>query len=193
MSSKSVGTKRKDVGLETPEPRRKRANTGAMATNARRGAMPETRKRAHGTGSDAEKPKPARRAKGAGAPAAGDRAETEGSLIGRRVGHAVSNVKRAQARPEKTRRDRPVDTAKKGVAADDRKVGAGHTARRNTKLRTSGMTAMLEDSTEDRPSRKSTRRSTNRVKQSTQLTRRTQRAVRSPKARATKASVGAGD
>lgn len=144
--------------------------------------MAAMRKTAGGLGSDADRVRPKKRRAGQEATAA-----DEGSEIGRRVGRTEGNVKRVQARPEKTRRDRPVDTSKPGVAADDRKAGYGHTARRNTKLNTRKATAALEDSVQDRPSRKSTRRSANRQKSATQLTGRTKRAVNSPKARAARA------
>ncbi len=149
-----------------------------MADNARRAAAPSARRGAGGLGSDAEREKPKKHVRRRA------RAADDGSEIGRRVGHSTANVKRAAARPEKTRRDRPVDTAKPGVAADDRKAGYGHTARRNTKLNTPKAAYMLEDSTKDRPSRKSTRRASNRTKHATQLTRRTQRNVHTPEARA---------
>jgi hypothetical protein len=51
----------------------------------------------------------------------------------------------------------------------------------------SGMTYALEDSN-GKPSRKSTRASSNHSKAATQLTRRTQRALSSPQARAAKAA-----
>jgi hypothetical protein len=182
MSSKAVMGKshKSKGGLAHGEPSRRRRNTSVDDT--RHASMAAMRKTAGGLGSDADKEKPKKRRAGLSAQAADD-----GSEIGRRVGRTVGNVKRAQARPEKTRRDRPVDTSKPGVAADDRKVGDGHTARRNTKLNTRKATAALEDSANGKPSRKSTRRSTNRIKAATQLTRRTKRAVNSPKAPAARA------
>jgi hypothetical protein len=184
VASKSVGLKRGKHGLEHPEPKRVRRNTG-LTSNARRGVSPAARKQAGGLGSDADKVKPPKRRAGMSAPAADD-----GSEIGRRVGHSLGNVKRAQARPEKKNRKAAVDTSKKGVAADDRRVGGGHTARRNTKLNMAGMTAMLEDSATGKPSRKSTRKSKNRAKPN-QLTRRTQRALTAPKARAARSRATA--
>lgn len=176
MASKSVQTKRRgDVGLEKPAPKRRRRNT-AIADNGRTGSMSAARKKALGL-SHAELPKKTKRRAGTSAPAADD-----GSEIGRRVGHTMGNVKRAQARPEKKRRNSPVDTSKKGVAADDRKVGQGHTARRNTKLNMAGMTAMLEDSATGVPSRKSTRRASNRHKPN-QLTRKVKRNLHTPESR----------
>jgi hypothetical protein len=107
----------------------------------------------------------------------------EGSLIGKRVGRGQANLAAALERPEKLRRDALVDTAQPGVSATDRKAGGGITARRNSKRNNSGMTSALEDS-RSTPSRKSTRGGTNRAKAATQLTRRAQRKVRSPQARA---------
>ncbi len=89
--------------------------------------------------------------------------EDQGSLICRRVGRAAANLERALARPEKRRRDVPIDTAAPGVSASDRRAGFGATAARNTKRNTAGMTAALEDS-RTKPSRKSTRKSENRAK-----------------------------
>ena len=113
----------------------------------------------------------------------------DGSLIGRRIGRRKDNLDDATERPEKRRRDALVDTAAPGTSASDRKAGGGSTARRNSKKDDAGMTHALEDSAKTRPSRKSTRRGTNRVKPDSQLTRRTKRAIRSPRARAEKAQA----
>jgi hypothetical protein len=85
----------------------------------------------------------------------------DGELVGRRVGRGDANIRLAAARPEKVRRDVPVDTAAPGRSATDRRAGGASTAARNTRLRAPRATAMLEDSAQDRPSRKSTRRSAN--------------------------------
>ncbi|MBI2391734.1 MAG: hypothetical protein HYV09_19245 [Deltaproteobacteria bacterium] len=184
MASKSVQAARGDVGLDKPAPKRRRRNT-AIADNGRSGSMSAARKKALGL-SHAALPKQPKRPANSSA-----RAGDDGSEIGRRVGHGKGNVKAAQARPEKKRRDRPVDTSKKGVAADDRRVGSGHTARRNTKLNMAGMTAMLEDSATGVPSRKSTRRAVNRHKPN-QLTKRAQRKASSPQARHARGRATAG-
>lgn len=105
---------------------------------------------------------------------------SEESLFGKRVGHGQDRLLMLAAGPEKLRRDAQVDTSAPGVGADARKVGSGHTAARNIKLNTAGMTRSLEDSTSGRPSRKSTRGSSNHVKADSPLTRRTRDAVRSP-------------
>lgn len=110
----------------------------------------------------------------------------DGSVIGRRVGRGAANLEAALDRPEKRRRDQPVDTAAPGVSASDRKAGYGSTARRNTKARTTKATAALEDSSQDRPSRKSTRKSANRSKSGTGLARKALAASTSPSARASR-------
>jgi hypothetical protein len=111
------------------------------------------------------------------------RATDDGSLIGNRVGRGPANWAAVLERPEKQQRDAEVDTAEPGVSATDRKAGGKSTARRNSKRNDSGMTVALEDS-RGKPSRKSTRGGKNRAKAASQLTRRTQRQLRSPTARA---------
>lgn len=113
----------------------------------------------------------------------------EGSLIGRRVGRGAANLRAALLRPEKLRRDLPVDTAAVGVSATDRKAGGGSTARRNSKARAPRATATLEDSQQDRPSRKSTRKSANRAKSATLLQRRAIAKTTSSTARARRSRV----
>ncbi len=115
----------------------------------------------------------------------------KGSLIGRRVGQATRNLRRALARPEKRRRDVPVDTSLPGVSATDRKVGLESTATRNTKRNRRGMAFALEDSATGKPSRKSTRRSENRAKAGGKLSLRETQRVTSPKRRARRASARA--
>lgn len=114
---------------------------------------------------------------------------SEESLFGRHVGHGHEQLLAVAERAEKVRRDLPLDTSEPGTSADDRKAGYGHTAKRNTKLNTAGMTHALEDSTTGRPSRKSTRAGTNRVKPDSQLTRRTRDAVQSPQSQAARATT----
>lgn len=122
-------------------------------------------------------------------PRADDEHSTGGGLIGRREGHAPSNLEAALDRPEKRRRDAVVDTSRPGVSASDRRAGGGSTARRNTKRNTRKATAMLEDSARARPSRKSTRRSVNRSKRDSNLRRRQTRATTAPRARAGRAQA----
>ncbi len=129
-----------------------------------------------------------RQGKAAGGAAGVADRDDEGSLIGRRVGRAPANLERALARPEKRRRDVFVDTAAPGTSASDRRAGYGATAARNTKRNTRGMQAALEDS-RTTPSRKSTRRSTNRAKAATPKQRTTQLALHDPGPRAARAAV----
>ncbi|HEY8518062.1 MAG TPA: HPF/RaiA family ribosome-associated protein [Candidatus Binatia bacterium] len=114
--------------------------------------------------------------------------DDDGSMIGKRVGHSAADLEDALARPEKRRRDVFVDTSKPGVSATDRSAGYGATAARNTKRNTAGMTAALEDS-RTKPSRKSTRGSTNRIKAATPKQRTAQLAVHDPSARAMRQKV----
>lgn len=111
----------------------------------------------------------------------------EGSLMGRRAGHGQEALLRLAERPEKAGGDHAVDTAQVGVSADDRKVGDGHTGRRNTKLNDAGMAYPLEDSTSGRPSRKSSRGGAPGLKPDNPLTQRTKSAVQSPQQRAERA------
>lgn len=131
-----------------------------------------------------------RRAEAAPAPVKPPAAPDEGSLIGRRVGRSKANLERALARPEKLRGDAYVDTAAPGTSASDRKVGYGSTARRNTKRNQAGMTAALEDS-RTTPSRKSTRKSANRMRSGTQLTNKASAESLAPKTQATRARAQA--
>lgn len=89
-------------------------------------------------------------------------------------------------KPARPRRDTPVDTAKPGVSATDRKAGkGGSTADRNRSKKAAGKAgAALEGSATGRPSRKSTRKSANRSKRDSNLARRATRKTTSPKARA---------
>jgi hypothetical protein len=121
------------------------------------------------------------------------RSEKEGSadsgLIGKRAGRRSRGLPAALERPEKVRRDALVDTAAPETSESDRKAGGAKTARRNSKQDTSGMTYALEDSL-GQPSRKSTRASGNRTKAATQLTRRAQRRISAPSARAAGSNKG---
>ncbi|MDQ3036004.1 MAG: hypothetical protein M3Y87_26610 [Myxococcota bacterium] len=112
-----------------------------------------------------------------------------GGFIGRRVGRSSKDLGDVLKRPEKLHGDYPVDTAKKGVSATDKKAGGGSTARRNAKKDDDGASYALEDSVTGTPSRKSTRKSTNRIKTDSNLQQRATREVSSPQARATRASA----
>ena len=86
--------------------------------------------------------------------------------------------------PPRRRRDLPVDTAKPGVSATDRRAGGNSTAGRNrSKSAAKKASYALEDSGE-RPSRKSTRRARNRQKPDNNLKRRQTRKATSAAARA---------
>jgi len=109
-----------------------------------------------------------------------------GSLIGRRVGRGPEALERALARPEKARRDAFVDTAAPGTSASDRRAGYGATAARNTQRRAPRATVALEDSRTE-PSRKSTRKSAQRMRGSTALERNESLQRRTPGAQAARA------
>jgi putative sigma-54 modulation protein len=71
-----------------------------------------------------------------------------------------------------------------------RPASDGHTATRNAKLNTAGLAYALEDSTDGKPSRKSTRAGKNRLKHGQALALRAKTAVHSPPMRAQRASRG---
>lgn len=77
------------------------------------------------------------------------------------------------------------DTALPGVSATDKKKGQGHTEPRNASTHADKKaTFKLEDSATGRPSRKSTRGSSNRAKADSNLKQRQTRATTSAKTRA---------
>jgi ribosome-associated translation inhibitor RaiA len=169
----------------------KRAETARQAfdraVNAAKRALRRTQERAGKTGAVRGKKSRPGAATAAGPERRAAVSLEEGSLIGRRVGRSAERLRRVAERPEKLRRDVWVDTAQPGTSASDRKVGAGSTARRNTKLNLAGMTTMLEDSAQDRPSRKSTRKSAGGAKRDTNLRLRATNKARDPSSRARKA------
>lgn len=94
------------------------------------------------------------------------------------------------ATPTRARRDQIVDTAQPGVSATARKAGGDSTAARNrskSAARKAGY--VLEDSANDIPSRKSTRKGANRLKPDANLHRQQTRKSRSPAARALAARI----
>jgi putative sigma-54 modulation protein len=109
---------------------------------------------------------------------------SEDSLIGRRQGHRTEQIEALALGHV----DDSNDTSAEGVSADA-PIGQGHTAVRNTKLNTAGMAYRLEDSTTGKPSRKSTRGGTNRIKHGNPLTQRTKAAVQGPKQTAMRAAA----
>lgn len=77
------------------------------------------------------------------------------------------------------------DTSLPGVSASDKKRGQGHTESRNASTHADKKASFkLEDSATGRPSRKSTRGSSNRVKADSNLKQRQTRETTSPKSRA---------
>jgi hypothetical protein len=117
--------------------------------------------------------------------------DDEGSLIGRRVGRGPDALARALERPEKQHRDAFVDTAAPGTSASDRRAGYGATAARNTRRRATGASVALEDS-RARPSRKSTRKSANRLRASAALEHNESLQHQTPRAQAAKAQARRG-
>lgn len=113
--------------------------------------------------------------------------EARRSLFDKRIGRNDDQLRIVQARPEKERRDVAVDTAEPGVSADHRKVGNGHSAKRNTRLHTGGAAYHLEDSGNGQPSRRSTRAGLHGIKPAGGLAIRVQSAVHAPSARAMRA------
>ncbi len=154
-------------------------------------------RRALGHGGGGRQPSAGRKAHSAAAkhkaaaapPQRGSPPSRSGSLIGRRVGQGRDQLEAALDRPEKRRRDEPIDTSRPGASASDRRAGGGSTARRNSKRNSAGATAALEDSARDRPSRKSTRKSAGRSKRDSNLQRRQTRRTTSAKARASRSGT----
>lgn len=89
-------------------------------------------------------------------------------------------------RPKRARRDVLVDTSKPGVSATDRKA-----ARRTTRSRLAGRRggAALEDTATAKRSRKSTRKSSDRTKRTTNQQLLAVRKTRSPSARAARSQA----
>lgn len=88
--------------------------------------------------------------------------------------------------PKRPRRDQPVDTSLPGVSATDRKAARGPT-RKALAGRRGG--AALED-TAGKPSRKSTRKSSDRTKRTTNLQLRASRKAAAPSTRARRGRRG---
>lgn len=85
-------------------------------------------------------------------------------------------------KPQRPRRDSPVDTSLPGVSATDRKAGGASTAARNRYGKGHDPQKVLEDSSSGRPSRKSTRKGPNRA--ATALSRRQLARLSTAKSRA---------
>lgn len=88
-------------------------------------------------------------------------------------------------KPAKPKQWEGVDTAKPGISATNAKRGLGHTAPRNKSQHADRKAAVvLEDSATGRPSRKSSRKSSNRIKADANLHSRQTRRSTSAKSRA---------
>lgn len=112
-------------------------------------------------------------------PTKSESAKAEELLERSRARAASAPIRRKRAQRSAEKRDRP-----------GRKYETGTTATRNRTQRTEPKASwVLEDSAKDRPSRKSTRKASNRAKPDSNLRRRQVRRTRSPKARATRAAA----
>lgn len=112
-----------------------------------------------------------------------------GALFGRRVGRSHEDLGDVLSRPEKVHGTYPVNTQKKGISATDKKAGGESTARRNSRLETSGVSYALEDSV-SKATRKSTRRGVH-IKNDANLRARETARVSSPEARAERSTAKA--
>jgi hypothetical protein len=102
---------------------------------------------------------------------------SEDAIFGRREGRGRERLLEVQRGDGESRAD-----------AASVALGQGHTATRNTKLNTAGMSYDLEDSTTGKPSRKSTRKGKNRIKPASGLTLRTRSSLHSPHANAARSN-----
>lgn len=86
----------------------------------------------------------------------------------------------------KAPRNPKLDTSQPGVSASDKKVGAGKSGRNESKRVEKRGGPALEVSTTGKASRKSTRKSSGRVKRTTNQQEKAMRATAAPKSRASK-------
>ena len=93
-------------------------------------------------------------------------------------------------RPRPPRRDTPVDTAKPGVSATQRKAGHGSTAERNRSKSAGKKAAYALEDSRTRPSRKSTRGGANRQRPDAELKKRQMLLTRSPSVQAARNTAG---
>ncbi|MDX2091548.1 MAG: hypothetical protein SFX73_27055 [Kofleriaceae bacterium] len=111
-------------------------------------------------------------------------------MTSKALAHRIEQQRKAHPprpkQPRRPRRDTDVDTSKPGVSATDRKR-----ARRPTRSLLAGRRggAALEDAAMEKRSRKSTRRSADRTKRTTNLQLQAVRETRSPSARAARNKV----
>lgn len=111
----------------------------------------------------------------------------------------ATKAERARARaersgPKKAKRARRrrrirIDTSLPGVSASERRVGHEDTAARNRSRRAGRKGGAALETSVGRPSRKSTRRSSGRIKRTTNLQNKAMRKTTSPQARARRAAV----
>jgi hypothetical protein len=148
---------------------------GTKGTGDARAAKGPTAKRAAGNGAAAK-----------GAARKGAMPNAEQSEQG--IAQSGKRTSPGRKRPQ----DKPVDTSAPGVSVTNKKGGGSETGDRNRSAHAAKKASYaLESSEEGTPSRKSTRRSANRIKPDSQLKRRQTRATTSPKAQATKAKANA--
>lgn len=101
---------------------------------------------------------------------------------------AARSGPKKEPQPRRPRRDIIVDTARPGVSATDRKAGLRTTAERNRSDRAARKASyVLEDARPPRPSRKSTRQATNRIKSDNPIRWTETQKSASPKQRAVRA------
>ena len=107
--------------------------------------------------------------------------------------HGFSNKHKGRQRRQHAEPDQELVQASledAGMLDGDDEADAPLFAARNTKGHDDGMTYALEDTTQARPSRKSTRASSNHIKHGQQLALRTRNAVHSPQMHAARANRG---
>lgn len=106
----------------------------------------------------------------------------------RREESAKQRKKTAKPKKAKKPKRSRADTSLPGVSATDDRRGKGHTAERNRSQHAERKAAVvLEDSESGKPSRKSSRRSANRLKSAAGLEKEAARRLNTPKAKATRA------
>lgn len=106
----------------------------------------------------------------------------------------AAKQRKKNAKPKKPKKPKrsEVDTAEPGVSATDDKRGIAHTADRNRSQHAKRKASVvLEDSESGKPSRKSSRRSANRLKSASGLEKEAARRLNTPKAKATRAKARA--
>jgi hypothetical protein len=90
---------------------------------------------------------------------------------------------------KKAPRNPKLDTSLPGVSASDKRVGAGSSSRNESARVAKRGGPALEESATGKPSRKSTRKSSGRVKRSTNQQEKAVRATSAPKSQAAKAQA----